>query len=180
MADNKVPDIAVVRRTYNGLEGHRVKAGTRFAVGREQGGLKVITKARFQTLAQSGILRAFGDEDTKGPATVRPSPPLARTVTTMEGPGGPSARKIRDAVRKRTRQASEPGAPKQVKGPVNAQASTSPGSQTGEGSASSVSLGDQAQNPSTPKRSGRRGTRGAAPAEAVIPPASPSSPSTTR
>lgn len=166
-------DIAVVTRTYQGLEGHRVKAGTRFAIGRELHGLPVITKARFQTLLQSKLVRPFGSEDTV--EQPRHERPLARTVTTMEGTGGPTARAIRAASRARVKQTDTPGAPKQLKGP--AAKSTSPGSQTGAGAGSSSSAAAPASTTSTSGSSKKRGQRGAAPA---APPPSASSPSTTR
>jgi hypothetical protein len=169
MAD-KTPDIAVVRRTYNGVEGHRVKAGTRFAVGKEQGGLPVITKPRYQALVGLGLIRPFGEEDTA--ALVRPVRPLPRTVTTMEGTGGPTARSIRDAARRRVKQTDTPGAPKQLAGPKSKD-----GSRTGTAPASSSSPEAPASANVTSGSLKRRGTRGAAPAAA---PASASSSSTTR
>lgn len=175
MADKA--EIAVVRRTYSGAEGNRVKAGTRFAIGKEVGGLVVISRARYEQMRQQGIMRAFGDEDTKGPATVRPSRPLARTVTTMEGSGSASARSIREATRRRAKQTETPGAPKQTAGPKN---STSVGSQTGQAPASSSSPGGQASKGSTSGSSKRRGSRGAAPGEVPGAQPSASSPSTTR
>lgn len=49
--------IAEITRTYGGLEGRRVKAGTRYAVGKGVEGLPIITKARFEQLKIAGLAR---------------------------------------------------------------------------------------------------------------------------
>lgn len=66
--------IAEITRTYGGLEGRRVKAGTRFAIAKAQGGLVVITQARFQQLRDAGLAR---EEDS----------PAARAGTPPRQPG---------------------------------------------------------------------------------------------
>jgi len=64
MASPKPVEICVVTRTYQGEEGNRVYAGTRFAVGKPQGDLKVITAARYQNLRNNKLARPLGEEDT--------------------------------------------------------------------------------------------------------------------
>jgi hypothetical protein len=123
-------DIAVVTKTYAGQEGLRVKAGTRFAVGRESGGLPVITKARYEALRIGKLVRAFGEQDTKAKEVARVARPLARPVI-LEA-GGPTARKVRAETRARLKQTDTPAAPKQVAGPRT-------GSQSAPASASSPS-----------------------------------------
>jgi hypothetical protein len=52
-------EIAEITRTYGGLEGRRVKLGTRFAIDREREGLPVISKSRFQQLKDAGLAREW-------------------------------------------------------------------------------------------------------------------------
>jgi hypothetical protein len=171
MASGRV-EIAVVTKTYQGLEGSRVKAGTRFAVGKAQGGLPLITNARYEALKAGKLVRPLDDADLKA----GPRRPLERRrVVLEEGPGASRkpAREIRNKVRARLageKQSDAPEGPKQLKGPRN-------GSQTGPETSASSSPEDQASktltSDSLKPRPGRRGSRGA-PA-----PASASPPSTT-
>lgn len=71
-------DIAEITRTYGGLEGRRVKAGTRFAIGKPAGGLEAITQARFTQLRDAGLARKFEGDD--GPAARQPGPVARQTV----------------------------------------------------------------------------------------------------
>ena len=161
-------EIAVVTKTYAGQEGNRVKAGTRFAVGKEQGGLKVITKARYEALRAGRLVRPFGEEDTK--EAPRYARPLARTLSPVDQ--GQTARKVRAETRARLKQSDAPAAPKQLSGPRA-------GSQTGGATSPSSSPEAPASGKSTSAKSGRRGTRGAAPSAPAAAAKSASSPSTT-
>lgn len=149
-------DIAVVTKTYQGVEGRRVKAGTRFAVGKDLDGMATISLARYQTLLRNKLVRPFGDKDRKPTPVARP---LERPQTRMEGVGGPTARAERAASRARTRQPDEPATPRQIKGPSN-------GSQTGPAASSASSPEGQAsaKSPST-----SRGTRSSASSRSTTP-----------
>jgi hypothetical protein len=163
-------DIAVVLKTYSGVEGQRVKAGTRFAIGKEIGGLPVITKSRYEALRQNKIVRKLADDDLK---PRRGTYPLARKVIMEEGAGGLSAQAARNKVRGRLatkKQDAEPSLPKQVSGPRA-------GSRTGAEKSESSSEAGHPLKPLTSKNFARRGQRGA-PAVAPAAP-SASSPSTT-
>jgi hypothetical protein len=169
VANPKTVEIAVVTRTYQGLEGNRVFAGTRFAVGKPQGDLAVITLPRYNQLKENKLVRPFGEEDGGAvPARARYSPgPTSTRLVEGEGTGVKIARNVRERTRSRLRQEENPGAPKPLNPPA-----VRAGSQTGEEKRASSLLGDQAQKPST---SGSRGRRTAKPAAK----ASPSSSSTT-
>lgn len=142
-ATRGTPDIAVVTKTYGGLEGRRVNAGTRFAVGKAKDGLMTITPTRYLALAKSKLVRPF-DKATDGEAApavgdVRPTPPQA----TKTGAA------VRRAARARTRQADNPDPPKKISG----------GSQTGEAGQASSSAPAQASASSTSSSRGRRTPR---------------------
>ncbi len=155
MADR--PEIAVVTKTYSGQEGHRVKAGTRFAVGKEKGGLPVLSNARYQALRDQKLVKPFGAEDAK----VAPGAgPLEKTMTTLEGPAGRTVRATRQSKRARLKQTEAPDAPKQTGGPNN-------GPQTG---AAKPSLSSAAAPASEKSTSGRRGNRGSSSSPSITPP----------
>lgn len=71
-------DIAEITRTYGGLEGRRVKAGTRFAIGKATGGLEAITQARFTQLRDAGLARVFEGDAAAAPR--QPGPVARQTV----------------------------------------------------------------------------------------------------
>lgn len=151
MAREKQVEIAVVTRTYQGLEGHRNFAGTRFAVGRAQGDLKVITLARYNQLQASGLVRPLGEEDAK--ALPRARYAGGPTETDGEGTSVTLARNVRQRVRSKFK-AEERG---QETNPPPPKAIAPIGSQTGEGKPSSSSPGAQASDKSTSSSRGRRG-----------------------
>ncbi len=154
MADR--PDICVIRKTYQGIEGERVKAGTKFAIGKERDGLPVMTNARFQELSRLKIARAFNAaEDGKAAPSATP---LERTITTLQGPSGPVPRARRQAARNRLKQEDNPPAPTKKADPS--------GSQTGKAAPSSSSPEGQAPSSSTSKR---RGTRPSASSSSTTP-----------
>lgn len=154
MADR--PDICVVRKTYSGQEGERVKAGTRFAVGKEKGGLPVMSNARYLALLERKIVRPFSAEDGKAAPSAAPLEPA--TITTLQGPSGPGPRAKRQAARNRLKQDDNPPAPTKKADPA--------GSQTGKAAPSSSSPEGQAPGPST---STRRGTRPSASSPSTTP-----------
>ncbi len=154
MADR--PDIGVIRKTYQGIEGERVKAGTKFAIGKEKDGLAVMSNARFQELCRLKIARPFNStEDGKAAPSAGP---LDKVVTTLQGPGGPVPRARRQAARARLKQDDAPPAPTKKVAPS--------GSQTGKAAPSSSSPEDQAPKPSTSRS---RGTRSSASSSLTTP-----------
>ena len=165
-------EIAVVTRTYAGTEGTRVKAGTRFAVGKEQGGLPVISMARYNQLKGNNLVRPFSDQDTK--AAAKYERPLERRQVIQQPQGNaasPSAQKVRQAARARIKQTENPSPPKQVKGPQR-------GSQTGgEKSASSSPAAPLSTSSILPgsgeKKPRARGNRAAAPSSGSSPSITP-------
>lgn len=139
-------DIGIVRKTYQGREGERVKAGTKFAIGSDVGGLPLMSRARFQELCILKIMRPFDvKEDGKAAPSARPLEP---TITTLQGPGGRGPRASRQAARSRLKQNDNPPAPMK-------KADLS-GSQTGAAAPSSSSPGDPASNRSTSRSRGTR------------------------
>jgi hypothetical protein len=52
-------EIAEITRTYGGMEGRRVKGGTRFAIGKPVEGLQTITRTRFTQLVDAGLARLY-------------------------------------------------------------------------------------------------------------------------
>jgi hypothetical protein len=134
------PDIVVVTKTYMGQEGSRVKAGTRFAVGKSRDGLVAITQQRFQALREARLVRPWGGaEDTAAVDRVRYPNDKA---------GAGLAQNVRQATRVRARlQDENPEAPKPI-API--------GSQTGEGGQPSSSAPAPASPASTSSSRGRR------------------------
>lgn len=145
-ASSRIVEIAVVTRTYQGLEGNRVKAGTRLAVDKAQGDLKVITRGRYQQLLQNRLVRPLGADDAKalpGPRYGAEGP----LELTGEGTSVLVAQKVRQRARARARQADDPPPPKAL-APL--------GSRTGVAKSVSSSPADPASSSST---STSRGTR---------------------
>jgi hypothetical protein len=104
-------EIAEITRTYGGLEGRRVKAGTRFAVGQASDGLPTITKSRFQQLKDAGLARPWDPKASPG----RPVP-LANV--------SPAGQSVRQAPLNRSRTATKAalknaGAPSEPRPLVN-------------------------------------------------------------
>lgn len=156
MADR--PDVCVVRKTYQGKEGLRVKEGTRFAVGKEKDGLPVLDNARYQALLQQKLVRPLGPQDAKAAPGARPLEPKEIPPTTLTGAGGKLPRARRQAARARLKQDESPPAPKKMGGPS--------GSPTGEASPSASSPEGQASSSSTSRR---RGTRPAVSSSSTTP-----------
>lgn len=149
MASSKPVEIAVVKRTYQGLEGNRVFAGTRFAVGKPSGDLKVISLARFNQLTANGLARPLGEEDAKALPRARYGAGFTQVIE-GEGTGVKTARSVRQAARQRARQDENPSPPKAI-APL--------GSQTG---AVKPVASSQAVPPSATSTSTSRGRRGGA------------------
>jgi hypothetical protein len=169
--------IAVAIKTFGNnksFEGLRVKAGQRFAIGKEQGGLPVMSPQRFQQLKSAGLVRGLDDADLKaapgaasfrahvryaeqGQAGAMPAEQGSVRLTpstrapAKEGEALPARPTTRAGSRKRTQQ-KDPPAP----GPSNETAAAQAGSQTGAGSPESSSQADQASTPSTFKPRGTR------------------------
>lgn len=143
MADR--PEIGVVRKTYQGIEGERVKAGTRFAIGKDKGDLPIMSNARFQELCRLKIMRPLNAEDGKAAPSAAP---LEKVITTLQGPSGAVPRARRQAARARLKQDDNPPAPTKKAVPA--------GSQTGKAAPSSSSPEAQASKPSTSRSRGTR------------------------
>lgn len=153
------PQIAVAVRTFgnsNSFEGLRVKAGTRFAVGAPQGGLKQITVARYQQLKAQGLMRGLEEADAKAaPAadmrtkqrpTMRPLSPLKADAKE------PAVRRPSPREAARRKQQAEPPAPR----PLNTKAAVQGGSPAGTDAPASSSAADPALNTLTSKPRGTR------------------------
>lgn len=98
-------EIAEITRTYGGIEGRRVKQGTRFGIGKPVSGLQTITTARFQQLADAGLARRF--DPKAGPA---PTPAYGGggggQKVTQKQPN--TSRTVRKAIRKNADRPDEP------------------------------------------------------------------------
>lgn len=166
----EIPKIAVVTRSYGGLEGRRVKAGTRFAIDRAAPGedIKIITRARFQQLKDACLVRPDG---TEGPAGApQPAYMAARQEVVQRSPN-----QSRTAAKRLARQKNggQPAEPRPLTNPAL-------GSQTGAITLASLSPADQALAPSG---LGLRGRRRSASSRSTTPTSSspgptPSAPST--
>lgn len=164
MTREKDPEIAVATRTFGNSkhqEGVRVKPGMRFAVGKPQPGMKLITIGRYRELAAKRLLRPLGEQDAAAAPKVQESrvglPPAKREQ------GGPSVTVTRPsdtraAARKRATQEKDPPAPAKVTQPSPAASSNAQnGSQDGKAKASSSSAGAQASDSSPASSRTRRG-----------------------
>lgn len=146
MAPPRVPEIAVVTRTYSGQEGNRVRAGTRFAVVKAREGMTVISLARYNALRDNKLARPLGEEDSAA-VPARAGYKAGPTEIQGAGTGVTLARSVRERSRRRVPQNENPTPPKAL---------APAGSQTGKAAPPSLSLGDQASKTST---STGRGTR---------------------
>ena len=169
MARDKDPEIAVAIRTFGNNkqnEGIRVKPGMRFAVGKPQAGMRLITIGRYRELAAKGLLRGFGEEDTKAtPASAALTASRAGLpVDQKEGVKPithanmtrPSA--TREAVRKRASQEKEPAAPARLSPTIKTPTVAPAGSPDGKKKPPvSSSAADPASKPSPTTSPTRRG-----------------------
>lgn len=157
----KQVELAVVLKPYGGAEGTRVHAGTRFAVGKPLGDLQVISLARFNSLKDSRLVRAF-DPELDGAALPKKGdkPRNPPQEAAAEPQSDKTRRNVRARTRARTPQVEKPEAPARI---------SPPGPQTGGGGSASPSPGAPLSSSSISRPSGRRGNRTAP----------PSSPSTT-
>ena len=166
MARTEIPEIAVAVRTFGNSkmqEGIRVKAGTRFAVGKPQGDLKLLTVARFGALKAQGLMRGLNDEDTaalpKRPIEERTAEQIAKNRAVPKPITAESIRRpsVRAAARRRT-QEQDPPAPRRLN-PTKPEAEPAPpGSPNGTAQQPSLSAVDPASNTSktTSRPRGRR------------------------
>lgn len=174
----EAPTIAVAIRTFGNSRSHeglRVKAGTRFAIGKALDGLPLLTDARFKALRDAGLVRGINDADLVAAPGARA---LAQNVRYAEqGPGvaqnleaeanekkasevAPTAARptnSREKSRRRT-QETEPPAPAPLTNSSLQKHATSGrrGSKTGAILSSSSSPEDQALKPLTSRQRGTR------------------------
>jgi hypothetical protein len=151
-------EIAEITRTYGGVEGRRIKAGTRFAIGKAVDGLPTLTRTRFTQLVDAGLARLWvpGNKDPiptpgytgGGQAVVQKQPLESRT-----------SKKLR---------AKNPGAPGEPRPLVNP--ASAPGSLSAPVSLESLSPADQA---SIKSNLGLRGRRKSSASPSTMPIASP-------
>jgi hypothetical protein len=168
MARDKDPEIAVAIRTFGNNkqnEGIRVKPGMRFAVGKPQPGMRLITLARYRELAAKKLLRPFGEEDTKAtPAAAALT--VSRAGLPVDQKEGvkpitsasfarPSA--TREAVRKRASQEKEPSAPARLSPTTKTKPGVPDGSPDGKAPRASSSAAVPASKPSPTTSPTRRG-----------------------
>lgn len=100
--------ICEITKTYGGVEGRRVKAGTRFAVGQAAGGLMVITPARFGQLKDVGLGREWDPKTQAAAPRVDYVGPKAGQVVQQ-----PKKTQSRTAAKQRRQvQADAPGEPR--------------------------------------------------------------------
>jgi hypothetical protein len=138
-------EIAEITRTYGGLEGRRVKAGTRYAVGKSSDGLPTITKTRFEQLKQAGLARDYvaGNKTPIG----QPAYTGGGQVVQQRQPNASrTARKVRE------KNAGSPGEPRPLANP------SAPGGLQQPVSLESLSPADQASIKSNLGLRGRRGS----------------------
>ncbi len=167
----EVVEIAEITRTYGGLEGRRVKAGTRMAVEKPVAGLQVITLGRYKQLVSAGLARPWTGSPTPAPA---PRPAYAPQGQTVKQPIQTAARSVKQAQKKAAAR-KNPGAPLEPRPLVNPA-----GGQTGASESASLSPEDQASKKAT---LGLRGTRASRRSQSITPTASspgptPSTPAT--
>lgn len=172
------PDIAVAARTFGNsksLEGLRVKAGTRFAIGKPIDGLQVITVARYNALRQVGLVRPLNETDTQAAPAARASrarytetaeqieandkaeaaaeKPKTITSETMRRPSA------RAAARRRT-QEPDPPAPRRLSPPKSPSVDAPAGSQNGNPAPASSSAAGPASSTSSTSSKPRGRRRG--------------------
>jgi hypothetical protein len=105
-------DIAEITRTYGGLEGRRVKAGSLMEVGKVYGGV-LFTKSRFQQLKDSGLARDYDPKGAGRPA--RPAAPSVALQTVVQKPLNQS----RTARKARLKNAGAPSEPRPLVNPAH-------------------------------------------------------------
>ena len=148
-----------VVRPYSGLEGKRVKPGTRFSVDKERPGLQMITIHRANALKRNHLIKEIAIEgetpmELEAPRPAKNQNRPRRPVAKVEEDSAPGPSRERDAQRRRTsskaprRQDPEPAAPRKLSGPA--------GSLTGQDALSSAS---PAARPITSSTLRQRGTR---------------------
>lgn len=103
--------IAEITRTYGGLEGRRVKIGTRFAIGSAVEGLVTITTARFTQLKDAGLAREY--DPAAKPGTVQPAYMAARQIVQQRQPI-----ESRTARKARLKNAGAPAEPRPLTNPA--------------------------------------------------------------
>lgn len=168
-------EILKVTRTYGGLEGRRIKAGTKLAVGGKHEDLQVITAARANQLKNAGLAQPWTPE----PAGAKPAAPprpnyAANRGAVVHQPIQTGKRAAAAHKKKAPRGAEAPAEPRPLENPASGQ--------TGETGSSALSPEDQASKKST---LGLRGTRGSrrlplTTASASPPGPPPSTPATRR
>lgn len=176
---NSTPEIAVAIRTFGNSkmqEGLRVKAGTRFAVGKPQGGLQLLTPARYRQLLAARLVRPLGAEDAAAapsagdPSKKRPVDAHAADAIEQneaeaaanEKPKEPMRRPSARAAARRRTQEADPPAPRLIR-PASQPAAAPVGSPNGSPApASSSAAGPASSTSSTSSRprGRRRGSAG--------------------
>lgn len=137
-------EIAEITRTYGGLEGRRVKAGTRFAIGKAVEGLPQISRTRFTQLVDAGLARLWVPGN-KTPIATPAYTGGGQVVQQKQPLESRTARKLR---------AKNPGAPGEPRPLVNP--ASAPGSLAAPVSLESLSPADQASIKSNLGLRGRR------------------------
>jgi len=151
---NERTDIAQITRTYGGLEGPRIKAGTRFAIGKNIEGLRTVSEARFRQLKGTGLARYYDPNAPAAPAA-RPNyaaPTLTaapKEVGTNPGKKKAGMAAARQASRRKT-QEEEPADPQ----PISTQSLR--GSQTGREAPSPSSQVARQSSTATSRQRGNR------------------------
>lgn len=176
---NSTPEIAVATRTFGNSkmqEGLRVKAGTRFAVGKPQGGLQMITAARYRQLLAVRLVRPLGPEDAAAaPAADDPSRkrPIdshaaeaiekneAEAKANVEKPKEPMRRPSARAAARRRTQEPDPPAPRLIR-PASQPAAAPVGSPNGSPAPASSSAAGPASSTSATSSKPRGRRRGSA------------------
>lgn len=166
------PEIAEITRTYGGMEGRRIKAGTRLAIDKEIEGLQVISLGRYRQLVQAGLARPWTGSPI--PPSAAPRPAYAAAGQTVKQPIQTASRSVKQAQAKaaKRKNAEAPPEPRPL---VN-----TAGGQTGPSASSSLSPEDQASKKAS---LGLRGTRTSKRSPSTTPSASspgpaPSTPAT--
>lgn len=107
--------VVEVTRTYGGLEGRRVKAGTRFAVNCTVDGMKTITKPRADQLRGQRLVRDLDVTSAAAAPGAKPAPQprrgAERSPPNKSEPDSKPRPNPRRTSRKRT-QTDEPGEPR--------------------------------------------------------------------
>lgn len=167
--------LAEVTRTYGGLEGARVKAGTRFGVGKDYPGLRTITLGRYKQLQGQRLVKEVDGAGQAAPgATANLEPQGKPDRTPRRGAEAPPPNKkepdsqppARSRVRARSRKRTQEEAPPEPRPLVRQQ----PGGHAGQAPASSSSPEVRQSGSVTLKQ---RGNRRKAPTSAGSPSTTP-------